>query len=124
MPDFQSLHLEVLDFSIGAVTPLRIGSVSPNAIRGMFNANPSAGRTCPAGGTTMRDAGVGHRSVATQGKAPDPAGTAAIILPVSGLQFRSPAFREPHAMPQSVASRGDFIRASRTRSAPAHPKPV
>lgn len=40
MPDFQSLQLEVLDFSIGAVTPLRIGSVSHNAIRGMFNAYP------------------------------------------------------------------------------------
>lgn len=40
MPDFQSLHLKVLDFSIGAVTPLRIGSVSHNAIRGMFNAYP------------------------------------------------------------------------------------
>lgn len=40
MPDFQSLQLEVLDFSIGAVTPLRIGSVSHNAIKGMFGAYP------------------------------------------------------------------------------------
>lgn len=40
MPDFQSIQLEVLDFSIGAVTPLRTGSVSHNAIRGMFDAYP------------------------------------------------------------------------------------
>jgi CRP-like cAMP-binding protein len=40
VPDFQSLHLEVLDCSIGAVTTLRIGSVSHNAIRGMFNEYP------------------------------------------------------------------------------------
>lgn len=40
VPDFQSLQLEALDFSIAAVTTLRIGTVSHNAIRGMLGAHP------------------------------------------------------------------------------------
>lgn len=40
VPDFQNLQLEVLDFSIAAVTTLRIGSVGHDAIRGMFGACP------------------------------------------------------------------------------------
>ncbi len=40
VPDFQSLHLDVLDCNIGAVTTLRIGSVSHTVIREMFKAHP------------------------------------------------------------------------------------
>lgn len=43
VPDFQSLHLEVLDFSIGAVTELRIGFVTHEALRSMFSAHPRLG---------------------------------------------------------------------------------
>lgn len=43
MPDFQGLHLEVLDFSIGAVTPLRVGFVSHSVIRRMLDAYPRLG---------------------------------------------------------------------------------
>jgi len=37
---FQSLHLEVLDHNIGAVTAVRVGSVSYTAIRGMLYVYP------------------------------------------------------------------------------------
>lgn len=40
VPDFQSLHLDVLDCNIGAVTALRIGSVSHEVIRRMLSAHP------------------------------------------------------------------------------------
>lgn len=40
VPDFQSLHLEVLDFSIAAVTDLRIGFVAHGVLRAMFDAHP------------------------------------------------------------------------------------
>jgi CRP-like cAMP-binding protein len=40
VPDFQSLHLEVLDFSICAATPLRVGFVGHDAIRNMFERHP------------------------------------------------------------------------------------
>lgn len=43
VPDFQSLHLEVLDFSIGAVTNLRVGFVQHDALREMFSAHPRLG---------------------------------------------------------------------------------
>ena len=43
VPDFQSLHLEVLDFSISAVTDLRIGFVAHDALRAMFDAHPRLG---------------------------------------------------------------------------------
>ncbi|MCJ2012399.1 Crp/Fnr family transcriptional regulator [Methylobacterium sp. J-076] len=40
LPDFQSLNLEVLDFSICAVSALRIGFVGHDALRAMFHAHP------------------------------------------------------------------------------------
>ncbi|WP_244507500.1 Crp/Fnr family transcriptional regulator [Methylobacterium phyllostachyos] len=40
VPGFQCLQLEVLDFSIAAVTTLRIGSVGHDAVRGMLAAHP------------------------------------------------------------------------------------
>ncbi|GJD35449.1 Crp/Fnr family transcriptional regulator [Methylobacterium aerolatum] len=40
VPDFQSLHLEVLDFSISAVTDLSIGFVPHGALRTMFEDHP------------------------------------------------------------------------------------
>lgn len=40
VPDFQSLHLEVLDFSICAVAPLRVGFVPHDALRALFSAQP------------------------------------------------------------------------------------
>lgn len=43
VPDFQSLHLEVLDFSICAVAPLRIGFVQHEALRALFAAEPRLG---------------------------------------------------------------------------------
>ncbi len=43
VPDFQSLHLEVLDFSICAVSSLRVGFVTHEALRAMFAAEPRLG---------------------------------------------------------------------------------
>lgn len=40
VPDFQSLHLEVLDFSISAVTDLRIGFVAHRVLRALFETHP------------------------------------------------------------------------------------
>ena len=40
VPDFQSLHLEVLDFSISAETDLAIGFVAHGALRAMFEEHP------------------------------------------------------------------------------------
>jgi CRP-like cAMP-binding protein len=43
VPDFQSLHLKVLDFSIAAVAPTRVGFVSHDALRALFRAHPRLG---------------------------------------------------------------------------------
>lgn len=43
VPDFQSLHLEVLDFSIAAASPCRIGFVGHDALRALFDAHPRLG---------------------------------------------------------------------------------
>lgn len=43
VPDFQSLHLKVLDFSIGAVAPTSIGFVSHDALRALFRDHPRLG---------------------------------------------------------------------------------
>ena len=40
VPDFQSLHLEVLDISIATVSPCRIGFVQHEAARAMLRAHP------------------------------------------------------------------------------------
>jgi CRP-like cAMP-binding protein len=40
MPDFQSLHLEVLDFNLAAATPCRVGFVRHDALRRLFKAHP------------------------------------------------------------------------------------
>lgn len=40
VPDFQSLHLEVLDFSLAAVTPCRVGFVRHEAVRSLLEAQP------------------------------------------------------------------------------------
>ncbi|MDP4024886.1 Crp/Fnr family transcriptional regulator [Methylobacterium sp. NEAU 140] len=40
VPDFQSLHLEVLDISIGTVTPCRVGFVRHETLRALFRAHP------------------------------------------------------------------------------------
>jgi len=43
VPDFQSLHLKTLDFSIAAVAPTRIGFVAHDALRGLFREHPRLG---------------------------------------------------------------------------------
>jgi CRP-like cAMP-binding protein len=40
VPDFQSLHLEVLDISIAAVSPCRVGFVQHDTIRALLRAHP------------------------------------------------------------------------------------
>lgn len=40
VPDFQSLHLEVLDFSLAAAMPCRVGFVRHEALRRLFEAQP------------------------------------------------------------------------------------
>jgi CRP-like cAMP-binding protein len=43
VPDFQSLHLEVLDISIATVSPCRIGFVQHEAVRAMLRSHPRLG---------------------------------------------------------------------------------
>lgn len=40
VPDFESLHLEVLDFSLAAATPCRVGFIRHDAIRSLLEAHP------------------------------------------------------------------------------------
>jgi CRP-like cAMP-binding protein len=40
VPDFESLYLEVLDFSLAAATPCRVGFIRHDAIRSLLEAHP------------------------------------------------------------------------------------
>ncbi len=40
IPDLQSLHLKVIDSSIAAVSPCRVGFVQHDAMRALFRAHP------------------------------------------------------------------------------------
>jgi CRP-like cAMP-binding protein len=43
VPDFQSLHLRVLDFNISTITPCRIGFVEHDVVRKLFSDHPRLG---------------------------------------------------------------------------------